>query len=160
MENRCYLELANYFDSKERSKLEKDKTYPWIGDYFGQGINDIGDETECIYSIKQNTTFFMINFYKLNISDILEANLPLKNFLEIKNFTLGLCIMYDCGETLRKYIGLLAEFVNYISDNKTSDENLVSLIESNNIDKDKKDNAFFDNDLETRGVKMFFVNFA
>ena len=157
LENRCYQELANYFDSKERSKLEKDKTYPWIGDYFGQGINDIGDETECIYSIKQNTTFFMINFYKLNISDILEANLPLKNFLEIKNFTLGLCIMYDCGETLRKYIGLLAEFVNYISDNKTSDENLVSLIESNNIDKDKKDNAFFDNDLETRGVKMFFV---
>ena len=132
LETDCYPELANYFDSKERSKYEKDKKYPWIGDYFGQGINDIGDETECLYSIKENTTFFMINFYKINLSNIVEVNSGLKNFLEIKNFTLGFCLMHQCGKTLRKYISILAEFVNYINENTTSQENLVSYIESNN----------------------------
>ena len=157
LETDCYPELANYFDSKERSKYEKDKKYPWIGDYFGQGINDIGDETECLYSIKENTTFFMINFYKINLSNIVEVNSGLKNFLEIKNFTLGFCLMHQCGKTLRKYISILAEFVNYINENTTSQENLVSYIESNKIDN-KTDNAFFNKDLDTIGVKIFFLS--
>jgi beta-mannanase len=47
--------------------FEKDKKYPWLTDSVGKGINDIGDEVECLNSLK-NTTFFMVNFHEMNLS--------------------------------------------------------------------------------------------
>ena len=156
LEEDCYPELASFFGYEERNKNERDKKYPWIGDYIGQGINDVGDEIECLYSIKENTTFIMINFYDMNLTNILMVDRPLINFLGKRNFTLGFCIMHKCSEAFRKYLTILAEFINYINNNDTSKENLVSYIESNKVDKGK-DNVFNNDDLETYRVKMFFV---
>ena len=69
LEEECFVELEGLFH--ERIKFEKDKRYPWLMDSIGKGINDIGDEIECLYSL-QNTTFFLVNFYQLDLSKILD----------------------------------------------------------------------------------------
>ena len=160
LEEDCYPELENFFDSKERNKYEKDKKFPWITDYMGLGINDIGDEIECLNSIKENTTFFMVNFYNLNHSNIVEADEPLIKFLEIRNYTIGFCLMYKCREAFPKYVTIIAQFFNYINNYEFSSENpnekMVTYIESNKIDKGES-NVFFNDNIETIDVKMFFV---
>ena len=154
LENKCYLEVDKLLN--ESNQYEKNKTYPWLIDYFGKGMNDIGDEAECLYSIKENTTFFMLNFYDLNLNNILETDQPLKNFLNLRNFSFGFCIVYDCRETFPKYARILAEFINYINNNDEPDKNLLTYFESNK--KDNSSNNMYNCDnLETSVSKKFFI---
>ena len=163
LEAECYPEIEKSY--MERMIFEKDKTYPWITDTMGKGINDIGDEVECLNSLK-NTTFYMVNFYNLNLTQILENDQHLMNFLEIHNFSLGFCLMYTCREAFVRYVPILGDFINFIASNKTNEgKDLVSFIENNNIksgnssnDKDKERfNVNSDDDLATKPYKRGFL---
>ena len=131
LETKCFPDINRTIN--ERMKFEKDKRYPWITDTMGKGINDIGDEIECLNSLK-NTTFFIVNFYQLNLSQILDNDQKLMDFLEIKNFTLGFCLMHSCSEAFTRYLAIIAEFVNFIASNKDAPNNLVQFFEDNKID--------------------------
>lgn len=154
LEPECFPEL-NETLGRERAKFEKDKKYPWLLDAIGKGINDIGDETECLYSIKENTSFIMTYFHDLDLGAFLGTDQNIKNFLGIRNFTYGICIMYSCRYAYRKYMKILAKFINYVNNNITSNDSLVNFIESNRKEDDK-DNIFFEQ-LETTNFKIFFV---
>ena len=160
LEPKCYPDIIKTFD--ERMKFEKDKRYPWITDTMGKGINDIGDEVECLNALK-NTTFFMVNFYQLNLSKILDNDQELMNFLEIKNFSLGFCLMQTCREAFERYVPILAEFINSLtSDNKNANpKDLVSFIVDNKIDNDTN-NVNNDYGLETQNLKnaVFYLIIA
>jgi len=134
LEKECYPDINNSIN--EKMKFEIDKRYPWITDSMGKGINDIGDEIECLNTLT-NTTFFILNFYNLNLSLILDNDQALMRFLEIKNFTMGICLMYSCKDAFNRYIKILAEFVNYLASKKTAEDNLVEIYQSN-----KQDNNF------------------
>lgn len=159
LEKDCANELLALLSPEQRSKYEKDKEYPWITEYMGKGINDIGDESECLYSMKENTTFFMMYFRDLALGKLFETDKYLKNFLEIKNFTLGLCIMSPCSDSLVKMMKLVAKFINFINSNETLNDNLVHFIKSNKHEK-REDNVFFENDLESVGGTKFIVFFT
>ena len=135
LETKCFPDINRTIN--ERMKFEKDKRYPWITDTMGKGINDIGDEIECLNSLK-NTTFFIVNFYQLNLSQILDNDQKLMDFLEIKNFTLGFCLMHSCSEAFTRYLAIIAEFVNFIASNKDAPNNLVQFFEDNKIDSGPK----------------------
>ena len=139
LEADCYPEIHELFSNTV--KYEKDKKYPWLIDSMGKGINDIGDETECLYSL-QNTTFILVNFYKLDLYSLLENDQKLLDFLDIKNYTLGTCIMYKCREAYRRYLKLFAEFINFLATNKTSNDDLCEFFENNKINRTDKDNSF------------------
>ena len=139
LEAECYPELHDAYG--ERMKFEKEKKYPWITDSIGKGINDIGDEVECLKSLR-NTTFFMVNFYKMNLSQILENDQYLMRFLDIKNFSLGICIMTNCNEAFKRYVPIIGDFINFIASNKSNnDSNLVTFIENGKPDNDTNNNA-------------------
>ena len=172
LEKECYPVLNKSLS--ERMKYEMDKEFPWITDSIGKGINDIGDEIECLQTLK-NTTFFIMNFYNLNLSLILDNDQALMDFLEIHNFTIGVCLMYSCRDAFYRYLRILAEFINYLASKKPADPNLVSIYESyitdnltananiNNNEEDEaynnKRNLYLDDDLETKNFKkaLLFV---
>ena len=154
LENECFTEIYEVLGQIHFN--EKDKKYPWLTDYLGKGFNNLGDEIECLNSIKDNTTFILINFYNLELGDILQADRPLLEYLEIKNFTFGFCLMQICSGAFRKYIRLLAESMNYIFAGKIANESLVTYIESNKNISDKS-NVKNQDDLETFGLKIFFI---
>ena len=151
LEPECYPELEETFT--ERTKNEKDRRYPWLIDSMGKGINDIGDEIECLYSL-QNTTFFLINFYNLDFSKLLNNDQKLIDFLDIKNFTLGFCIMYSCRDAFRRYLELIAELINFIATNKTNSRNLVNFYEDSRINTSESWNEFNEDKLTTKSVKL------
>ena len=175
LEKECYPVLHNALS--DRMKYELDKPFPWITDSLGKGINDIGDEVECLYTLK-NTTFFMVNFYKFNLSLILDNDQALMDFLEIHNFTMGICLMYSCRDAFYRYLQIFAEFLNYLASKKPANPNLVSIYESyitdnltanaginNNVEEDannRKRNLFLDDDLKTKNFKeaVLFVILA
>ena len=175
LEKECYPVLNKSLG--ERMKYEMDKEFPWITDSIGKGINDIGDEIECLQTLK-NTTFFIVNFYKLNLSLILDNDQALMDFLEIHNFTMGICLMYSCRDAFYRYLQILAEFLNYLASKKPANPNLVSIYESyitdnltanaginNNVEEDannRKRNLFLDDDLKTKNFKeaVLFVILA
>ena len=153
LEKECAPDIMNTI--RERSIFEKDKRFPWLTDSMGKGINDIGDEIECLNSLK-NTTFFMINFHDLNLSLILDNDQKLMRFLEIHDFALGFCIFYSCREAFHRYLQILAEFINYLASNKTNDKELVSMIEDNKKDNytTNTGNVYNDDNLETKVAKQ------
>ena len=155
LETDCYVEVKDLLNQSNR--YEKDKTYPWLTDYLGKGINDIGDEAECLNSIKQNTTFFMFNFHDLNISNILKTDQPLTDFLSLRNFTFGFCIVHKCRETFPKYVRVLLQFINYINNDKEPNKDLVTYYESNKIDNESS-NVYFTNNLDTSVAKICFIS--
>ena len=171
LEKECYPVLHNVLS--DRMKYELDKPFPWITDSLGKGINDIGDEVECLYTLK-NTTFFMVNFYKFNLSLILDNDQALMDFLEIKNFTMGICLMYSCRDAFYRYLQILAEFVNYMASKKPANPNLVSIYENyktdnltsnvnQNSDDEEEDettikrNLYLDDDLKTKDFKKVII---
>ena len=144
LEAECFPELNSSYN--QRMIFEKDKKYPWLTDSVGKGINDIGDEVECLNSLK-NTTFFMVNFHEMNLSQILENDQYLMRFLEIKNFSLGICIMTNCSAAFKRYVPIIGDFINFIASNKKNDDNknLVSFIENTDYSNSTDINGTSDN---------------
>ena len=132
LERECFNDFQSILNGEERKKQEKEKNYSWIFDYMGKGFNDIGDESECRNSMKANTTFLLLYSHELNLTGLLEADKALIYFLDIKNYTYGLCIMTSCAPTVVKYLRILLEFVNYINTNDATKDDIVSFIISNN----------------------------
>ena len=132
LEPECFQDLTSTLDGEEKFKPEKEKNYPWLFDFMGKGFNDIGDECECRFAMKSNTTYLLLYFHDLNLTALLDADRALIDYLEIKNYTYGLCIMTSCSDTVVKYFRILLEFVNYINTNKETKNDIVSFIVSNN----------------------------
>ena len=141
LEPECFADLSSSLDGEEKTKPEKEKNYSWLFDYMGKGFNDIGDECECRYAMKSNTTYLLLYLHNLNLTALLDADLALINYLEIKNYTYGLCIMTSCADAVVKYARILLEFINYINTNINATKDIVSFIVSNN----DKLNSSFDN---------------
>ena len=156
LEPECYTEFEYIFNRSEKNKDEKDKKYPWLIDSIGKGLDDIGSEIECLNSMNTNTTFLMVRYRNYNMSAISEAEQPIIRFLEINKYTVGVCIMYPCGDALKKIFHIGANAINYISTNQVSKETLVTFIESNKVDKNPE-NANNKDNLETIRLKLFFI---
>ena len=141
LEPECFADISSSMDGEEKAKPEKEKNYSWLFDYMGKGFNDIGDECECRFAMKSNTTYLLLYLHNLNLTALLDADLALINYLEIKNYTYGLCIMTSCADAVVKYAKILLEFINFINTNKNATKDIVSFIVSNN----DKLNSSFDN---------------
>ena len=111
LENKCYTDVDRTLN--DRLKFELDKNYPWITDSLGKGINDIGDENECLNSL-EDTTFFIMNLYDFNLTLILDKDQKLIDFLGIRNFTWGICVMHSCRQAFYRYFRIVAEFINFL----------------------------------------------
>ena len=156
LETDCFPELENTL-VKERNKTERNKKYPWLGDAIGKNFNDIGDESECIRSIP-NTIFIMVNIHNINLTKAIQTiDDNFLNFLEINNFTIGICLMSKCKATLRRYATLLTKYLL----KNMSDENHISFIENDKFDNNSTDNAN-NFKLETEYIKkpMLYIALA
>ena len=136
LERKCFQELKKIFTT-EKNYPEANKTYPWIGDAIGKNLNDIGDELECVKSIP-NTIFIMVNIYQINLTKTIQTiDDNFLNYLEIKNFTIGFCLMSECKATIRRYMTLLTK---YLLKNIT-EENHISFLENDSKDRNSTDNV-------------------
>ena len=128
LDNECYEDLSIEFNKGAQQSIENNKEFPWILDYFGKGLNDLGDEIECKKSLK-NTTFIIS---KINtLAFVYPNDTNLMNFLEIENFTLGVCIMKSCEESFKYYFGKILKIVDYlaINNNRTSSKPNANIID-------------------------------
>ena len=64
LEVNCSAEFGKIFSEFRQNTPETIKKYPWIFDSLGKSFNDIGDETECINTLR-NTSFIMVNLYDI-----------------------------------------------------------------------------------------------
>ena len=153
LERKCFPELKKIFKI-EKNFPEAKKTYPWIGDAVGKNLNDIGDELECVKSIP-NTIFLMVNIYQINLTKTIQTiDDNFLNYLDIKNFTIGFCLMSQCKETVRRYMTLLTK---YLLKNMT-EENHISFLENDSNDRKSKDNVFFfENKTETTKKVFLYI---
>ena len=157
IENECFVDINNTLN--ERMKYEIDKKFPWLADSLGKGINDIGDEKECLRTL-ENTTFFIVNFYNLNLTLFLEKDQELIDFLDIHNYTFGICLMYSCKPAFNRYFKIIAEFVNYVTSNIiTTSDDLVQIFEHNKIESKEvnEENLSNEENLQTKTTKLILI---
>ena len=136
MDEECYKEIVKFL-GKEKNETGNDFNYPWIIDYMGKGLNDLGDEIECVNSL-DNTSYLMVRT---------EASMSNDNakFLKIKNYSYGFCIPNKCKETTKKNFDIIWKFLNLLfSKNKNeNDKSTIEIIESgkeNNSSKNSNNN--------------------
>ena len=113
----CFEEIQNMISELYNKIVENKRMYPWILDSMGKGLNDLGDERECRKSLL-NTTYILAKLNKFEY--IYDSDINLAEFLEIKNFTFGMCIMKKCEKSYKKYFKRFLEFINIVADNKTN----------------------------------------
>ena len=114
----CINDIYNDLNQGKNKKKETDKDYPWLIDYAGKALNELGEEIECHQSLnnahymiaKVNTIFY---FYPRDVNLI--------KYLEVDNFAFGICITDKCQETFKKYFKRLLEIIN-IATNKNYNE--------------------------------------
>ena len=114
----CYLELSKEVNNTGTIS-EHNKLYPWIIDYMGKELNDLGDELECLNSLI-NTTFLIVEIKSIDFFFKNDTNLL--NFLEIKDFTAAFCITLVCNETFQIYFRYFIEMMKNL-DNKNDNVN-------------------------------------
>ena len=85
---------------KEKKLPQNERKYPWIIDLMGKGLNDLGDEIECTRYL-YNATYILAELLSFNF--IYPDEEKLIDFLEIKNYTFGICLMKDCIDSFQKY---------------------------------------------------------
>ena len=82
LERKCFPEIKKIYDEFKDNVPELDKSYPWLFDTVGKSLNDIGDEAECVNTLK-NTSFIMINLYNITFFEFVQnVSKHLYNFLE------------------------------------------------------------------------------
>ena len=109
----CYNELM--IDLSKNEAIESDKKYPWLIDYIGKGLNDLGDEIECNNCIL-DTTYMIATINTL--AYVKEESSKLLNFLEKKNFAFGICIINECKSIVEMYFKKLVDVIKTLTDNK------------------------------------------
>ena len=152
LEQKCYPHLQKILD--ERQMEEKNKSYPWISDAIGKGLNDIGDESECMSSIP-GTIFIMSNIYNIKLTKLFQkSDFDLLDFLEIKNYTIGICLMKECKDTFYRYANILIGFLNFLENNQTGNASEhISFIENDKNDTSSKYNVNKEGIFDTSGIK-------
>ena len=137
VDEECYKEIIKFL-GKDKNETGIDSNYPWIIDYMGKGLNDLGDEIECVKSL-DNTSYIMVRT---------ETNISNKNtkFLKIKNYSFGFCIPNKCKETAKKNIEIIWKFLNLLfSKNNIEKESKIEIIESYKEDNPQKENSSYNN---------------
>ena len=129
-DNECYKELSEEINNTYG--IEHNKLYPWFIDHMGKGLNDLGDELECLNSLI-NTTFLIV---KINTIEFFFKNdKKLFHYLEVEDFSVGVCIMLSCNQTLHIYFQYLIEVLKNMDEmNNTknkidTNETIVEFIE-------------------------------
>ena len=109
---KCYEELRKEINNTD-ILLEHNKLYPWITDHMGKGLNDLGDELECLNSLI-NTTFLIVAF---NSTDFFfEEDKKLLDFLEVEGFSVGICVTIACNQTFHIYFQKFIEMMKSMDD--------------------------------------------
>ena len=157
LEYKCYPDLVKLLVD-ERNITEKDRAYPWLGDALSKGLNDIGDESECVKTL-QNTSFIMVFFNGLNLENIVQQiDKELYKFLELKGYVMGICVMNSCKDTVYRYAKLLNKFLIYLATQKVpQNEDIVSFVENDKLNTDSPNNVFPKEKLETYITKLVVI---
>lgn len=118
--NECYEDIIDVLNINNNTNSSK---YPWIIDYIGKGLNDLGDETECINSLVD--TSYLLATIKTNYKN---SN---SKFLEIKSYSYGFCMTNKCKDTFKDKINIIWKFLNILfGDNKiTDDEHMIEFMD-------------------------------
>ena len=115
LDKKCFNDLKNEFD---KTIEQKDVNYPWIIDYVGKSLNDIGDEIECNNSLI-NTTFIITKINTFAFS--YQKDLDLLNYLDVDRFIIGVCVMDNCLDSFEFYFKKLLLLISYILNNNATD---------------------------------------
>ena len=101
-DSECYKDLNKILDFEKKNNIE----YPWLMDYMGKGLNDLGDETECINSLV-NTSFIIVRA---------KATLRNKNeeFLNTQAYSYGFCINNKCKDTVKNNFEIIRKFLDIL----------------------------------------------
>ena len=128
VDSECYNDVTNILNLDNNTNNK----YPWILDYVGKGLNDLGDETECINSLVD--TSFIIIRSKANSLDEYEK------FLNTQAYSYGFCINNKCKKTVLDNFEIIRQFLDVLFKNHkiTNEGNMFELIESNRS-KDNKE---------------------
>ena len=134
-DKKCYEELSMEMNGTY-GIIEHNKLYPWITDYMGKGLNDLGDELECLNSLL-NTTFLIIKIKTIDF--FFKNDTKLLDYLEVQDFSIGVCIMVSCNQTFHIYFQQFIEMMKNISikDEKNKNNNMDNEEKNENEDKDK-----------------------
>ena len=149
LEYKCYPDLVKLLVD-ERNITEKDRAYPWLGDALSKGLNDIGDESECVKTL-QNTSFIMVFFNGLNLENIVQQiDKELYKFLELKGYVMGICVMNSCKDTVYRYAKLLNKFLIYLATQEVpQNEDIVSFVENDKLNPSLPNNVYSNDKLDT-----------
>ena len=160
LEYKCYPDLVKLLVD-ERNMTESERAYPWLGDALSKGLNDIGDESECVKTL-QNTSFIMVFFKDLNLQNIVQQiDKELYNFLELKGYVMGICIMNSCKDTVYRYAKLLNKFLIYLATQEVpKNEDIVSFVENDKLDPNSAYNVHFYDKLYTYIPKLVVLIIA
>ena len=157
LEYKCYPDIEKVLFN-ERNITESNRSYPWILDIIGKGLNDIGDESECITTL-ENTSFIMMFFNNLTMANVIRNNdIQLYNFLELKGYAMGICIMNNCKKTIYRYAKLITKFAIYLDTNNVPEnKDIVTFFENDRTDPNSENNVFFDEKLATYKERLVIL---
>ena len=149
LEYKCYPDLHKLLID-ERNITESERAYPWLGDAISKGLNDIGDESECVKTL-QDTSFIMVFFKDLNMKNIVQQiDRELYNFLELKGYVMGICAMNSCKDMIYRYAKLLNKFLIYLATQEVpQNEDIVSFVENDRSNRNSPYNVYFNDKLDT-----------
>ena len=129
-DSECYKDLNKILDFEKKNNIE----YPWLMDYMGKGLNDLGDETECINSLV-NTSFIIVRA---------KATLRNKNeeFLDTQAYSYGFCINNKCKDTVKNNFEIIRKFLDILfsSQGHLNNGSMYEIIESNEANKKNNSN--------------------
>ena len=154
LEYKCYPDLVKLLVD-ERNMTESERAYPWLGDALSKGLNDIGDESECVKTL-QNTSFIMVFFKDLNLQNIVQQiDKELYKFLGLKGYVMGICVMNSCKDTVYRYAKLLNKFLIYLATQKVpKNEDIVSFVENDKLNPNLPNNVYCNDKLDTYVEKL------
>ena len=103
---KCHQDLENIKPKTVNVSLSK---YPFIIDNIGKGLNDLGDEIECLNAFSETKYVIAI----MDIENLINhSEKRLKEFLNLTTFSLGACITKNCKEPLKEFIKTFLNFQN------------------------------------------------
>ena len=102
----CHKDLENIKPKTVNVSLSK---YPFIIDNIGKGLNDLGDEIECLNAFSKTQYVIAI----MDIENLINhSEKRLKEFLNLTTFSLGACITENCKDPLKEFIRTFLNFQN------------------------------------------------
>ena len=110
----CYNDIKEI--SPHHKEKETDRRFPWIIDHIGKGLNDLGDEIECNNSLV-NTSYILARINQFYFVYPNDTNLL--NFLDVKHFAFGVCLMKKCKDVYKTLFEKFIKFANIVYNNNS-----------------------------------------